>query len=115
VQANVSDLIQIGGDAANPQARETIRRFPKEARIRMERGLFHLQMGSNLGCPTLDQCRSSAAFRISVKGGGWQFPRFLHGLIAGCSRFPRVRQKTRLTPPLELELAKKRLTELIDA
>src|SRR6266545_1678242 len=35
-----------------PRARDAIRRFPKEARLRLGRGLYRLQMGEQLGMPS---------------------------------------------------------------
>jgi len=35
----------------HPKARDAIRRFPKEARVRLGRGLFRLQMGEQNAMP----------------------------------------------------------------
>ena len=49
------------------------------------------------------------------EGRGWQFPRvLLYCLITGRSGFHAFVKKTQRTPPLEIELARKRLKELLD-
>jgi hypothetical protein len=35
----------------HPKAREVIRRFPKEVRTRLGRGMFRLQIGEQIGMP----------------------------------------------------------------
>jgi hypothetical protein len=35
----------------HPKARDAIRRFPKDVRIRLGRGLFRLEMGEQMGMP----------------------------------------------------------------
>jgi hypothetical protein len=51
----------------HPKARDVIRRFPKEVRIRLGRGLFRLQMGEQIAMPNARPmpivatgCRNSA-------------------------------------------------------
>ena len=49
----------------HPKARDEIRRFPKEARARLGRGLYRLQMGESLGMP-------NARPMATVASGVWE-------------------------------------------
>jgi len=74
----------------HPKAQQAIRRFPKDVRVRLGKGLFRLQMGELIGMPDSRPMRGVLVFHAFVK-------------------------KTQRTPPLEIERAKKRLKELFDA
>ena len=108
----------IGGGAADylsSEGAEIIRRFPKEARIRMGRGLFRRQMGEQLGMPNSRPMPGVGAgvSELRVKGEDGSFRAFYYTASAqGVLVFHAFVTKTRRTPPLELELARKRLKEL---
>jgi phage-related protein len=101
----------------HPKARDEIRRFPKEARVRLGRSLFRLQMGETLGMP---QSRPMPAVapgvsELRVRGQDGIFRVFYFAATAkGVLVFHALAKKSQRTPPLEVELARKRLKELID-
>jgi phage-related protein len=99
-------------------AREVIRRFPKEARTRLGRGLFRLQMGEQIGMPNSRPMPAVAAgvSELRVKAEDGAFRAFYYTASSqGVLVFHAFVKKTQRTPPLELELARKRLKELLDA
>jgi phage-related protein len=102
----------------HPKAREAIRRFPKEARIRLGRGLFLLQMGQQLGMPNSRPFPGVSAgvseLRVKSEDGGYR-AFYYTAASQGVLVFHAFVKKTQQTPPLEIELAKKRLKELLDA
>ena len=102
----------------HPKARDAIRRFPKEVRIRLGRGLFRMQLGERIGMP------NSRPMPAVVPGGSELRVRGEHGIFRvfyytasplGVLVFHAFVKKTQRTPPLEMELARKRLKELLDA
>ena len=102
----------------HPKAREAIRRFPKEARIRLGRGLFRLQMGEQLGMPASRPMPTVATgvWELRLKGTDGNYRAFYytassHGVLV----FHAFVKRTQRTPPLEIESARKRLKELLDA
>jgi phage-related protein len=101
----------------HPKARDAIRRFPKEARIRLGRGLYRLQMGEQLGMPNARPMPGVAAgvSELRVKGEDGSFRAFYYTASAqGVLVFHAFAKKTQRTPPLEIELGRKRLKELLD-
>jgi phage-related protein len=101
----------------HPKARETIRRFPKEARMRLGRGLYRLQLGEQLGMPNARPMPGVAAgvSELRVKGEDGSFRAFYYTASAhGVLVFHAFAKKTQRTPPLEIELGRKRLKELLD-
>ena len=100
----------------HPKARETIRRFPKEARIRLGRGLFRLQLGEHLGMPNSRPMPGVAArvseLRVREDDGSYRVFYYL-ARSRGVLVFHAFAKKTQRTPPLEIELARKRLKELL--
>src|SRR2546427_10892214 len=101
----------------HPKAREAIRRFPKEARIRLGRGLFRLQLGDQLGMPNSRPMPGVAAgvSELRVKGEDRSFRAFYYTASSqGVLVFHAFAKKTQRTPPLEIELGRKRLKELLD-
>jgi phage-related protein len=101
----------------HPKAREEIRRFPKEPRARVGRVLFRLQMGETLGMPVARPMPSVApgASELRVRGKDGIFRVFYFTAAAkGVLVFHAFAKKTQRTPPLEIELAKKHLKELLD-
>ena len=102
----------------HPKAREAIRGFPKEARIRLGKGLFRLQMGERMGMPNARPMPGVAAgaSELRVKGEDGNYRAFYYVASArGILVFHAFAKKTRRTPPLEIGLARKRLKELLDA
>lgn len=101
----------------HPKAREAIRRFPKEARIRLGRGLFRLQLGEQLGMPNARPMPGVAAgvSELRVKGDDGSFRAFYYTASSqGVLVFHAFVKKSERTPPLEIELGRKRLKELLD-
>ena len=102
----------------HPKAREVIRRFPKEVRTRLGRGLFLLQMGEQIGMPNSRPMPAVAAgvseLRVKVEDGAFRAFYYMAS-SQGVLVFHAFVKKTQRTPPLELELARKRLKELLDA
>jgi len=101
----------------HPKAREAIRRFPKEVRLRLGRGLFRLQLGEQLGMPNARPMPGVAAgvSELRVKGEDGSFRAFYYAASSrGVLVFHAFVKKTQRTPPLEIELGRKRLKELLD-
>jgi phage-related protein len=102
----------------HPKARDAIRRFPKEPRSRLGRGLFRLQLGESLAMP-LSRPMPAVASGVSelrVKGEDGVFRVFYFTATReGILVFHAFTKKTQRTPPLEIDLAKKRLKELLNA
>jgi len=102
----------------HPKAREVIRRFPKEVRMRLGRGLYRLQIGEQLGMPNSRPMPGVAAgvSELRVKAEDGSFRVFYYTASSrGVLVFHAFIKKTQRTPPLEIELARKRLKELLDA
>jgi phage-related protein len=102
----------------HPRAREVIRRFPKEVRTRIGKGLFRLQMGEQLGMPNSRPMPGVAVgvSEIRVKAEDGSFRAFYYTAASrGILVFHAFAKKTQRTPPLEIDLARKRLRELLDA
>ncbi|MGD0499385.1 MAG: type II toxin-antitoxin system RelE/ParE family toxin [Bryobacteraceae bacterium] len=102
----------------HPKVREAIRRFPKDARMRLGRGLFRLQMGEQLGMPNSRPMPGVAAgvWELRVKGEDGSYRAFYYTASSrGVLVFHAFVKKTQRTPPLEIELARKRFRELLDA
>ncbi len=101
----------------HPKARDAIRRFPKEARIRLGKGLFRLQMDEQLGMPNSRPMPVVAAgvSELRVKGEDGIYRVFYYAATArGVLVLHAFAKKTQRTPRLEIELAKRRLQELLD-
>ena len=102
----------------HPKAQHEIRRFPKEARTRLGRGLFRLQMGESLAMPNARSMPaiSPGVSELRVRGEDGTFRVFYYTASPrGVLVFHAFEKKTQRTPPLEMELARKRLKELLDA
>ena len=102
----------------HPKAREAIRRFPKEVRTRLGKGLFRLQMGESISMPNSRTMPKVAAgvSELRVIGGDGAYRAFYYTASAqGVLVFHAFVKKSQRTPPLEIELARKRLKELLDA
>ena len=102
----------------HPKARDGIRRFPKKVRARLGRELFRPQLGEQLGMPNSRPMPGVAAgvSEIRIKAEDGSFRAFYY--TASSRRvlvFHAFVKKTQRTPPLEIDLARKRLKELLDA
>ncbi len=95
-----------------------IRRFPKEVRSRLGRGLFRLQDGEQLGMPHARPMPAVApgVSELRVQGEDGAYRAFYCTLSPkGILVFHAFIKKSQTTPPLEIQLARKRLKELLDA
>jgi phage-related protein len=102
----------------HPKARQAIRRFPKDVRVRLGKGLFRLQMGELVGMPDSRPMPGVApgVFELRVGSADGAFRAFYYTASSrGVLVFHAFVKKTQRTPPLEIELARKRLKELFDA
>jgi phage-related protein len=102
----------------HPKARDEIRQFPREARSRLGRGLFRLQVGESLALPNARPMPAvgSGVSELRVKGADGVFRVFYYTASPkGVMVFHAFEKKTKRTPPLEIELARKRLKELLNA
>jgi phage-related protein len=94
-----------------------IRRFPEEARARLGRELFRLQMGEAVSMPISRPMPSVATgvAELRVRDQNGIFRAFYYSASArGILVFHAFAKKTQSTPLLEIELARKRLKELLD-
>ena len=101
----------------HPKARDAIRAFPREVRDRIGKALFLLQMGEQLGMPLARPMPSVAPgvseLRLHSEDG--QFRTFyLTASAKGILVLHAFVKKTRLTPPSEIQLARKRWKEMQD-
>ncbi len=102
----------------HPKARDVIRRFPKEVRARIGKGLFRLQLGETLGMPTARPMAAVAAgvSELRVRGEDGVFRVFYFSATAkGVLVFHAFEKKTQRTPAFEIAVAKRRFKELLDA
>jgi len=102
----------------HPKARDVIRRFPKEVRNRLGRGLFRLQTGEPIAMPNSRPMPAVAVgvSELRIKAEDGTFRAFYYTASSrGVLVFHAFVKKTQRTPPLELDLARKRLKELLDA
>jgi phage-related protein len=102
----------------HPKARHEISRFPKEARTRIGRGLYRLQIGESLAMPNARPMStvSPGVWELRIKGGDGIFRVFYYTASAtGVLVFHAFEKKSQQTPPLEIELARRRLKELLNA
>ena len=101
----------------HPRARDEIRRFPREPRANIGRALFRLQIGETLGMPLARPMPAvdPAVSELRVRGGDGVFRVFYFTATAkGVLVFHAFAKKTQRTPQQEIELAKKRLKELLN-
>jgi phage-related protein len=85
--------------------------------MRLGRGLYRLQLGEQLGMPNARPMPGVAAgvSELRVKGEDGSFRAFYYTASAqGVLVFHAFAKKTQRTPPLEIELGRKRLKELLD-
>ena len=102
----------------HPKARDAIRRFPKDARTRLGEALFKLQIGESIGMPGARPMPAvgRGVSELRIRGADGTFRTFYYTASSrGVLVFHAFVNKTQHTPPLEIELARKRWKELLDA
>ena len=102
----------------HPKARDAIRRFPKEVRVKLGRGLLRLQIGERLGMPNSRAMPGVAGgvSELRVLGEDGSYRAIYYAASSrGVLVFHAFVKKSQQTPPLEIELARKRLKELLNA
>ena len=101
----------------HPKARDAVRRFSEAARARLGRELFRLQLGETLQMPTSRPMSSVAAgvaeLRVRDENGVYRVFYYTASAL-GILVFHAFTKKTQQTPPLEIEVARKRLKELLN-
>ena len=103
--------------AFHPAARNTIRSFPADVRRELGKAIFDLQRGESLAMPLSRPMPSVmpgvAELRIRDRAGTYRA--FYYTASArGILVFHAFAKKTRETPKRELDMARKRLKELLD-
>ena len=102
----------------HPKARDTVRRFPKEARVRLGKDLFRLQLGEQIAMPVSRPMPvvGAGVSELRAKSADGAFRVFYYLASAkGILVFHAFAKKAQRTPPLEIELARRRFKELLDA
>lgn len=101
----------------HPKAKEEIREFPEEVRRELGKAIFELQKGINIGMPLSKPIPSVAIgveeLRIKDRSGIYRtmyYKKHKDGILI-LSGFMK---KTQKTPQQEIELAQKRLKELLN-
>lgn len=102
----------------HPAARDAIRWFPREVRDKVGRYLYELQLGESLSMPHSRPMPSVGAgvseLRVSGADGAYR-TFYLAARREGVLVFHAFVKKSQKPPKSEIELAKKRLQELLDA
>jgi len=101
----------------HPKARDAIRFFPREIRDRVGKALFLLQMGERLGMPLSRPMPavSPGVAELRIHGEDGQFRAFyLVESSQGILVMHAFVKKSRATPPTEIQLARKRLKEMLN-
>jgi phage-related protein len=102
----------------HPTARDTIRQFPKDVRNRLGRSLFRLQMGDQIGMPQSRPMGSVAGgvseLRLQAKDGSYRVF-YYTASRDGVLVVHAFVKKTQRTPPMEIQIARKRLQEILNA
>jgi phage-related protein len=102
----------------HPHARDVIRRFPKELRNSLGRSLFRLQMGEKVGMSHSRPMSAVAAgvSELRVQGGDGAYRVFYYAAHPeNVLVFHAFVKKTQGAPAREIQVARKRLKELLDA
>lgn len=101
----------------HPKAREAVRAFPKDIKDKLGQSLFEVQIGHKLGMPKSKPMPSvfPGAEELRVKGQDGIYRAFYYTRDErGVLLFHVFVKKTQKTPPLEIELGRKRLKELLN-
>jgi phage-related protein len=100
----------------HPRVRDVVRSWPVTVRRDVGEAIFALQQGVNLGAPRAKPMRTVAAgveeLRIKDEDGQYRVF-YLAKFATGVLVFHAFIKKTRTTPQHEIELARKRLKDLI--
>src|SRR5689334_10159116 len=118
--SDVSNVIheRSAADHLAPESSGRNRGFPKEARTRIGKGRFRLQSGDKLTMPIARPMPvvGSGVSELRVRGEDGIYRVFYFAATRRvCWCFTLFEKKTQRTPPLEIEMAKKRVKELLDA
>jgi len=101
----------------HPKARETIKSFPTAIKASLGKALYLLQIGKSLTMPTSRAMptvgRGVSELRLQGPDGAFRIF-YITKLGDSVFVFHAFKKKTQATPALELELARKRLKEIID-
>lgn len=103
--------------AFHVKARESIRGFPHDVRDRLGKALFLLQMGERPGMPLTRPMPSVACgvLEIRIRGEDGQYRAFYYAAtLDGILILHAFRKTTQKTPLAEIELARRRLKEMLD-
>ena len=102
----------------HPQALDAIRSFPKSARVATGEAILDLQHGARLSMPLSRPMPTVAAgaheIRIRDRSGIYRTMYLLQS-ERGVLVFHAFAKKTQKTPQHEIEIARRRLREVIDA
>ena len=100
----------------HPKARDAIRGFPQDVRDRLGKALYLLQMGEHLGMPLSRSMPviGSGVAELRVRGVGGHF-RVLYFAASdeGIMVMHAFAKKTSQTPDSDIQLARKRLKEML--
>ncbi|MBI2604663.1 MAG: type II toxin-antitoxin system RelE/ParE family toxin [Deltaproteobacteria bacterium] len=101
----------------HPKARQVLRSFPEEARREMGKAIFDLQKGNSLGMPLSkpmpDVALGVEELRVQDASGIYRtfyYKKSKQGILI-LHAFGKKSQKT---PPREMEIARKRLKEMLN-
>ena len=100
----------------HPKARAVLRSFPDDVRREIGKVIFDLQKGAKLSMPLSRSMPSVAPgveeLRIKDRSGAYRVFYFIK-LETAVFIFHAFQKKTAKTPPHEIELARKRLKEML--
>jgi phage-related protein len=101
----------------HPKAREVIKSFPDDVRFKLGKAIYLLQRGEVLGMP-MSKAMPSVATGVSelrVRGEDGIYRAFYFSKSdRGILVFHAFMKKTQRTPELEIQLAQKRLKDLLN-
>lgn len=99
------------------RSKEEIRAFPRDVRIKLGNALMALQRGFNLGLPVSRPMPvvMPGVVELRLRGESGQYRVFCYRKARAGILVPRAfHKKTPETPPSEIELARRRLKEMLD-
>lgn len=101
----------------HPRVRQDIKAFPEDVRREFGKAIFDLQKGSNLGMPLSrpmpDVALGIEELRVRDPSGIYRtfyYKKSKRGILI----LHAFGKKTQKTPPREMEIARKRLKEMLD-
>lgn len=100
----------------HPKTREKIRGFPEDIKDKLGQSIFDIQRGIKLALPRSRSMPSigKGVEELRVKGMDGIYRAFYYTKDArGILVFHAFMKKTQKTPPLEIELGRKRLSEML--